>query len=387
MSKIAIIGGGIIGSSIAWNLAKSGLTSELIVIEPDPTYEFAATPRAIGGIRFVQGLIENLKMSLYGRYVFKNFARELNIQEDFVDLNFHECGYLFLGTGNTVKAFEENYRMLSEGGADIKLMDRRSLESLLPSFNFKDIDVGLYSPSDSRIDPYSALRGFKRAAIDLGVEYKKDRVVDINHDHRRVNSVKLESGTFIPVDIIINAANCWAPDICKMVGMKVPIEPVRRQTFYFNMEKEIEKFPAIRDHNGLSVRPDGAGFIAGKTAVGGKKGFNWELDYREFENELWHLMASRSPFFETIKYKGGWVGHYDQCLLDGNPILGPWENGLSNFILAAGFSGHGLQHAPAISLALSEQINHGEAKSFDLSRFSYKRVEDNKPLGDTGPTP
>ena len=72
MSKIAIIGGGIIGPSIAWNHAKSGLTVELIVIEPDPTYEFAATPRAIGGIRFVQGLIENLKMSLYGRYVFKN---------------------------------------------------------------------------------------------------------------------------------------------------------------------------------------------------------------------------------------------------------------------------------------------------------------------------
>ena len=123
--------------------------------------------------------------------------------------------------------------MLSEGGADIKLMDRISLESLLPSFNFKDIDVELYSPSDSRIDPYSALLGCKRAAIDLGVEYRKDRVIDINHDHRRVKSVKLESGTFIPVDIIVNAANCWAPDICKMVGMKVPIEPVRRQTFYF----------------------------------------------------------------------------------------------------------------------------------------------------------
>ena len=258
MSKIVIIGGGIIGSSIAWILAKSGKTSKLIVIEPNPTCEFAATPRAIGGIRFVQGLIENLKMSLYERYVFKSFARALNIQENFADLNFHECGTLLLGTGNTVKAFEENYRMLSEGGADIKLMDRRSLESLLPSFNFKDVNVGLYSPSDSRIDPYSALRGFKRAAIDLGVEYKKGRVVDISHDHRRVNSVKLESGTFIPVDIIINAANCWAPDICKMFGMKVPIEPVRRQTFYFNTEKEIEKFPAIRDHNGLSVRPDAA---------------------------------------------------------------------------------------------------------------------------------
>ena len=155
----------------------------------------------------------------------------------------------------------------------------------------------------------------------------------------------------------------------------------------FYTEKEISKFPAIRDHTGLSVRPDGAGFITGKTAVGGKAGFNWELDHREFDDELWPLMANRCSVFETIKYKGGWVGHYDQCLIDGNPILGPWENGLPNFFLAAGFSGHGLQHAPAISLALSEQILYGNFKTFDLSRFSHKRVENNRPIEDLGPTP
>ena len=375
------------GSSIAWNLAKASAKDDLLVIEPDPTYEFAATPRAVGGIRFVQGLKENIEMSLYGRHVFKNFTHELGIDEDIVDLNFHECGYLFLGTKDQSKSFEKNQKMLTGCGAEILLLDKEKLKALLPRFNFKDVEVGLYSPSDARIDPYSALRGFKQAAINLGVEYKKDRVVGINHDNRTVKSLKLESGALIPVEIIINAANCWAPEICRMVGMDVPIKPVRRQTFYFDMEKEIGKFPAIRDHTGLSVRPDGAGFITGKTAVGGKAGFNWELDYREFDDELWPLMANRCSVFETIKYKGGWVGHYDQCLLDGNPILGPWDNGLPNFFLAAGFSGHGLQHAPAISLALSEKILYGNFKTFDLSRFSYKRVENNRPIEDLGPTP
>ena len=77
LAKVVIIGGGIIGSSLAWQLAKAGLSNELIVVEPDPSYEYAATPRAVGGIRFVQGLLENLEMSLYGRTVLKIFQKTL----------------------------------------------------------------------------------------------------------------------------------------------------------------------------------------------------------------------------------------------------------------------------------------------------------------------
>ena len=98
-------------------------------------------------------------------------------------------------------------------------------------------------------------------------------------------------------------------------------------------------------------------------------------------------MARRSKAFEAIKYKGGRVGHYDQNLMDGNPILGHWSGGLSNFIVAAGFSGHGLQHAPAVSLGLSELILHGGFRTFDLSLFSYDRVINNAPISDSGPTP
>ena len=103
-----------------------------------------------------------------------------------------------------------------------------------------------------------------------------------------------------------------------------------------------------------------------RTVLVAETGFNWNLDHLEFEHELWPLMASRSKAFEAIKYKGGWVGHYDQNLMDGNPILGHWSGGLSNFIVAAGFSGHGLQHAPAVSLGLSELILQGGFRTFDL---------------------
>ncbi len=387
MAKIIIIGGGIIGSSLAWNLAKSGAGTDVIVVEPDPSYEFAATPRAVGGVRFVQGLRENLLMSLYGQKIFKNFQKIVDIEKDHVELGFHECGYLFLGKGTSADAFQANHQMLTAHGAEIELLDRPKLMAFLPSFNFDDVDVALYSPRDARIDPYAALQGYRKAAIRLGIVYKKDRVVDINHNGSTIRSVSLDSGQQLPAELVINAANCWAPEICSMVRMPIPIEPVRRQTFFFDMKNQEELFPAIRDHTGLSVRPDSSGFITGKTAVGGKTGFNWDLDHREFDDELWPLMAHRNKSFEVIKYKGGWVGHYDQNKMDANPILGHWKGGISNFIIAAGFSGHGLQHAPAVSLGLSELIQYGEYRTFDLSLFSYERVANDKPIEDTGPTP
>jgi len=387
LAKVVIIGGGIIGSSLAWQLAKAGLSNELIVVEPDPSYEYAATPRAVGGIRFVQGLLENLEMSLYGRTVFENFSENLDIKDDTTDLNFRECGYLFLGAAGSGSGFEKNHKMLTGAGADIELLDQAELKNLLPNFNFNDVEISLYSPRDARIDPDSALHGYRRSALELGVQYKKDKVTGINHNKSKIESVNLESGETISVELVVNAANCWAPGICELVGMKIPVMPVRRQTFFFDMQQEIGFCPAIRDHNGLSFRPDSSGFIAGKTAAGGETGFNWNLNHLEFEQELWPLMARRSKAFEAIKYKGGWVGHYDQNLMDGNPILGHWSGGLSNFIVAAGFSGHGLQHAPAVSLGLSELILHGGFRTFDLSLFSYDRVINNAPISDSGPTP
>ena len=239
MTKIIIIGGGVIGSGLAWHLAKAGAAADVTVIEPDPTYEFAATPRAFGGIRFVQGLRINIELSQYGRDIYSTFSKSVDKSNDPVDINFHQVGYIFLGQGDAVNIFENDHKMLTSANANVDLLDRAGLKRLMPSFNFDDVDAALHSPDDARIDPHAALQGFRKSATPLGINYLQDRVIDILNDGRKATGVKLESGRKITGEIIVNAANCWAPELCRKVGMEIPVEPVRRQTFFFNIKEEI----------------------------------------------------------------------------------------------------------------------------------------------------
>ena len=197
--------------------------------------------------------------------------------------------------------------------------------------------------------------------------------------------VMLASGERLAAAIVVNAANCWAADICAMVGMKVPIEPMRRQQFYFLAEQAIEPIPAMRDMDGLAVRRHQTGYLSGFTNFGEPGGFNWELQHQMFEDVLWPQLAARCKAFEAIKPSGGWVGHYDMNRLDGNPIIGRWTGHLDNFFVVAGFSGHGLQHAPAVGRGVAELILQDRFVSLDLSRFSYQRVVNDCPLPDDGP--
>jgi len=217
------------------------------------------------------------------------------------------------------------------------------------------------------------------------VTYVKDRVVDLSVADGLVTSATLESGGKLPADIVLNAANCWSADICAMVGMKLPVEPMRRQQFYFRAQDEIEPIPAMRDMDGLAIRRHQQGYLSGLTNFNETGGFNWELQTDVFEEMLWPMHARQCPAFETIKYQSGWVGHYDMCRLDGNMILDRGTAGPDNFIVAAGFSGHGLQHGPAVGRAVTEMILEGRSMTLDLSRFSYQRVLDNRPLPDDGP--
>ena len=114
-------------------------------------------------------------------------------------------------------------------------------------------------------------------------------------------------------------------------------------------------------------------------------GFNWNIDPQWFDDVIWPGLAHRCPAFEAIKFTGGWSGHYDQNRFDGQPILGLSDDGPSNFYMAAGFSGHGLQHAPAVGRAFKELLIDGKYLSLDLSRFSYQRILDNTRLVDAGP--
>ncbi|MGD9616222.1 MAG: NAD(P)/FAD-dependent oxidoreductase [Alphaproteobacteria bacterium] len=384
MAKIAIIGGGVIGSSIACYLAMAGHAADVVVIEPDPTYEFAATPRATGGIRQLFTVPENIRMSQYGHEVYGRFETLMAVDGDPAPIDFHRRGYLWLGSGGSdIDALIANWRIWAAHDVRVELLDRNGVRHRFPSMRTDDIDIAAYSPDDGFLDPHSVLTGFRRKAASLGIQYLKDRVVDFEVAGRRVAAVRLESGETLIADSVVNAANCWGPALCEKLGMRVPVYPMRRLTFYFEIRETLETMPLTRhiSHN-VSFRPQGAGYISGKTRYDEPPGFNWEVDHDYFDEAIWPGLAQRVPAFEALKVGGAWAGHYDQNSFDNNAILGSWAGRLDNFYIALGFSGHGLMQAPAVGRGLSELLLHGRYQTLDLSRLGYQRIIDGTLLHD-----
>lgn len=156
-----------------------------------------------------------------------------------------------------------NWRVQTAHDARVELLDRKGVKHRFPSMRVDDIDVAAFSRDDGYMDPHSVLMGFRRKAASLGIAYLKDRVVDFDVAGKRVTAVRLESGERLAADSIVNAANCWGPELCDRVGMKVPVYPMRRLTFYFEIRARLEPMPLTRHiSRNVSFRPQGAGTSA-----------------------------------------------------------------------------------------------------------------------------
>jgi len=180
------------------------------------------------------------------------------------------------------------------------------------------------------------------------------------------------------------AAWAWAQQICDLVGMRSPITPMRRFEHYFEAAEPIEPLPYLKDINRLAFRPEGKGYSGGVPTLLEPRGFNFEADHDYFEAVVWPALAHRFPQFERTKCKTTMAGLYDQNDLDGNPIIGPWTGHCENFYMAAGFSGHGLMHAPGCGLALAELILRGRFETIDLTRLGWSRIEKGEPYPEQG---
>ncbi|MCP5153029.1 MAG: FAD-binding oxidoreductase [Ectothiorhodospiraceae bacterium] len=386
MGRIVIVGGGVTGSSTAYHLALAGHADRVSVVEPDPTYALAASPKATGGVRVLFSVPENIRMSLYGRDFYADFDSRMAVGNEPAHVDFRRAGYLFMaGPGADAEVLEACQRVQTAEGARVLLLDRAGLRDRFPSLVVDDVEVAAWSPDDGYLDPHGVLMGFRRKAASLGVTYVQDRVVGIETTGRRVRTVRLESGGTLDADWVVNAANCWAPEVCAMVGMRVPVAPMRRMNFWFECRTPLEPLPLVR-HTGKAggFRPEGTGYLSGYTRLDEPRGFNWEVEHDLFDTFIWPALAQRVRAFEAVKVRRAWACHYDQNDLDANLIIGPWPGRLDNFLVACGLSGHGLMHAPAIGRALTEWMLGGRYETLDLTRLGYQRVVDGKPLAEAG---
>ena len=383
-TDIAIIGGGAIGWSAAYFLRSHPRAGSVCVIERDPSYEFASTPKASGGARRLFSCPENIRMSDFSIGFFRDFDDAMAVDGERAHIEWTEHGYLFIVPAHGTAVLEANYEIQRRHGVDALLLDRAGLQDRFPSMRVDDLGAGVYSPRDGWLDPHGLLTGLSRTARALGTALAHDRVVAIERAQAGAWHVRLATGTVIDAECVINATGAWAKTVCAMVEMPLPVEPMRRFEHYFDTPNAIEPLPYVKDLDRLAFRPAGRGYSGGVPQSNEPRGFNFGVDHDYFERVVWPALAHRFRAFEAVKCHSTWAGLYDQNELDGNLILGSWPGKLDNFYVAAGCSGHGLMHAPAIGRALAELILDRSFQTIDLKRLGYQRVIDNAPYPERG---
>jgi glycine/D-amino acid oxidase-like deaminating enzyme len=382
-ADVVVVGGGAIGCAVACFLRMRANPPRVVVVERDPTYALASTPRASGGVRRLFSGPENIQLSNFSIPFYERFAEEMAVEGERAEINFRKGGYLFIVDGRGVKLLEESAAVQRSLGVRLDMLDRAMLRDRFPSMRVDDLDLAVHSLDDAWVDPHSVQQGFRRKARALGATFLAEEVAAIEREGPRIRSVSFASGGTLRTDAVVNAAGAWADQICAMIGMKSPIRPMRRFEHYFECATPIEPLPYVKDLDRLAFRPEGRGYTGGKPDSDEPRGFNFDIDHSFFERVVWPALAHRFPAFEWTKEKNVMAGLYDQNELDGNGIIGPWPE-CPGFLMAAGFSGHGLMHAPGVGRAIAELILDGGFRSIDLARLGWDRVARNEPYRERG---
>lgn len=381
---VIIIGGGIMGSATAYYLMKADKTLRVAVIERDPSYAQASTTLSMSNVRIQFSLKENIQISQYTFEVLNRFEDEMAFEDNAPKIYFHREGNLFLFDHEDQKAAKQAFDLQKLLGCRIEWWSPQKIKQRFALYEPGNLAGGTFGPDDGHFDPYAMLMAYKAKAKFLGAAYLIDEITEIKKAGGSVGGVSLASGQNLTAGFVINCAGAWAAQIAATAGVKLPVIPIKRQVFTLDTAVKPEgPLPLTVLPSGLYFRTETGGVILlGKSMAEDPEGFNFSWDEKRFMQILWPELAEFVPAFDRLKLIRGWAGLYAVNTLDGNAILGEWPE-IRGFFLANGFSGHGLQQAPAVGRYLSELILD-RAVSLDLSIFSPKRILENKPLNEGG---
>ncbi|XP_072283449.1 FAD-dependent oxidoreductase domain-containing protein 1 [Pyxicephalus adspersus] len=417
-SDVIIVGGGVIGWSVAlWLKLKQTqrCTYSVLVVERDPTYSQASTVLSAGGIRQQFSRPENIQMSLFGAHFLRNINEYLGvIGEDPIDIQFNPSGYLFLSSEKSAEILQENYKMQRELGAQVALFSPEQLKIKFPWINTEGVALASYGlENEGWFDPWTLLNALKRKAMSMGVTFCKGEVTGFDTDRQEMITTEGDSlymttikGAIVtvpkslecqPVEcgVVVNAAGAWSAKVAELAGVgvgnpdtpqgiKLPVEPRKRYVYMFNSPNGPGmNCPMLIDSSGAYFRREGFGgnYIGGLSPPEEEEPdiSNLDVDHNYFHEKVWPLLAHRVPSFESLKVKSAWAGYYDYNTFDQNGVIGTHPL-VQNMYFASGFSGHGLQQAPAVGRAVAELMIDGEFQEINLTPFGFERFIFNKPI-------
>jgi glycine/D-amino acid oxidase-like deaminating enzyme len=384
---IVIVGGGAIGSSIAYALtAAAGFHGTVLVVERDPSYRHASSALSASGIRQQFSAPINIRISQYGIEFFRRASELLACADERPPISVSEAGYLVLAPPQGLDALRSNHALQTQLGARIALLSPQDLQSRFPWLATSDLGGGcLGLEGEGWLDGYLLLQALRNKARAGGVEYLQDEVVGMSCSANRIRELQLQSGASVAVGTVINAAGPYARAVAAMAGVTLPVEARKRSVFVVSCPETLPGCPLVCDGSGVWFRPEGAQYICGCSpdARSEREDFGLEPDHAYFERTVWPALATRVPAFAALRVTGAWAGHYEYNTYDQNGIVG-FHPQVRNFVLANGFSGHGLQQSPAVGRAVAELIAYGEYRTLDLSALGFERIAAGQPVMEMG---
>ncbi len=384
---VVIAGGAVIGSSIAyWLTENPDFNGSVLVVERDSTYEFASTTLSTSAIRQQFSNPINVKISQFGVEFIRNFPETMARfyeGEESPNLGFKEHGYLYCCSPAGVDAARDRVELQRSLGAHTVFLTPADVSERFPYVNVEDLGGASWGASaEGWFDSNGLMQGFRHAARKNGASYIDNEIVDLVRKNNSIAAVSLKTGEQIGCGTFVNATGARARTVANLVGLDIPVEPRKRHTFVFDCTTAVPgRMPNIIDMSGTFVRPEHSLYLTGNTPLPDVEVTvdDFETDHKEFEERIWPALAHRIPQFEAIKVMQFWTGHYAFNTLDHNAIVGRHPD-VPNFIFANGFSGHGLQQAPAVGRGVSELITYGEYRTLDLSPLRYERIPGNQPF-------
>jgi sarcosine oxidase subunit beta len=364
---IVIIGGGIMGASTAYHLARRGF-GDVVIVEKDLLAQ-ASTGLSAGGIRQQFSHPSNIRLSQEAVRVFERFEEEFD-----TDMEFRQVGYLFLAQSEDVwQEFLENVEIQRRFNVPVEVLSPEEMKHRWPYLNVEDLKGGTFCPEDGYADPYMAAMGFANAARRLGVRIEEQtKVTAIHQEGGRIRGVATTAGP-ISAPVVVNVAGPWGGEVAHMSGIDLPVKPYRRQVFVTQAFESIPKpVPMILDiEPAFYFRGEGPGVLMGMSDPDEPSSFHTNFDYG-FMEKIIDAAIHRAPILEEAEISRGWGGLY-AITPDDNPIIGALPNAEGLFC-AIGFSGHGFQQAPTVGRILSELILDG-GTDFDLSPYAHDRFD------------
>ncbi|HTP30587.1 MAG TPA: FAD-dependent oxidoreductase [Candidatus Acidoferrales bacterium] len=367
---VIIIGGGIVGSSIAYHLTESGCTNVLI-LERESHQGKGSTGKSMGGVRAQFSTSESIRMSLYSIPFFSSFEEVIGHPS-----GYRAQGYLFVATNQRhLDYLCQNYtRQVAAGLKTVQLLKPADVAHFAPEIRCDDVLGGAFCSTDGFVDPHSVMTGFAQRAMERGVQILRDaEVTAILTDSRGVAGVVTTAGTFSS-RTVVNAAGAWAGQVARMAGVDLPVEPLRRMLVPTEpFDKVAQSSPMVVDMaTGFHYRPEGRGILMAWNDPEETAGFKLNFD-PAFIEKILTRGVTRLPVLEEaeVNPKRAWAGLYEMTP-DHHPVLGAVKP-LPGFFLANGFSGHGVMHSPATGRITADLILKGRTDLIDSTLLSIDR--------------